>query len=522
MRRAMTLLVGLGISAASFSAACGDDNSATPSAGSANGRDAAASPSARDGAVAPSARDAAVAGSTASTTGAASASGHSAGGLTLRADVQPVLRAQDALPSTFIPPYRSCVEPLDGKPGAGPDGKVCTNVAISGATEPGRYFPDYGSCDVVLTQRPFWSQPPAAESKPDDPRLDDGAYMTELAWVTQEIEAQGCVCCHDSKQLGKQAGEWDIRQGPLWLDSLSDSGLALFAGLADSSSLGAYAAEDNNGFERDLTGIMSTDGARMQKFMRAELSRRGISEAQARAVPPFGGPIYQNRITKPTACGPGEGVEPDGSVRFRGGPARYVYVGSAESDNPGVPPNLDRPAGTLFRLDVLASAQPVAAGFVYGTTPDGAFQDFPESGPAAALTPGQTYHLTVLRDVGLPIANCLFRFGDEVQAVPEKPAADAAAMPSVSADGGVAIASDAAAGAQACTLPGGDAQGWGAPCKESVDCTCAAAYCALQPGKTEGYCSKTGCKEDPGICPSDWTCFDVSQFAAGQPSICTK
>ena len=27
--------------------------------------------------------------------------------------------------------------------GDGPDGQVCTNVAISGSTEDGRYFPDY-------------------------------------------------------------------------------------------------------------------------------------------------------------------------------------------------------------------------------------------------------------------------------------------------------------------------------------------------------------------------------------------
>jgi hypothetical protein len=95
------------------------------------------------------------------------------------------------------------------------------------------------------------------ESKPDDPRLSDEAYLAELAWVTEQVEASGCVCCHDSKVLGKQAGEWDIRLGPLWLDSLPDTGLALFAGLADSSTLGAYHPEDNNGFNRDITGIPS-------------------------------------------------------------------------------------------------------------------------------------------------------------------------------------------------------------------------------------------------------------------------
>src|SRR5262245_45690077 len=73
--------------------------------------------------------------------------------ITYRDDVTPVTNAEDALPGVFIPPFVDCREPLDGEPGMGPDGQVCTNVAISGSTEPGRYFPDYASCDVVLTQR---------------------------------------------------------------------------------------------------------------------------------------------------------------------------------------------------------------------------------------------------------------------------------------------------------------------------------------------------------------------------------
>ncbi|HEX5661826.1 MAG TPA: hypothetical protein VFX59_31760, partial [Polyangiales bacterium] len=272
-------------------------------------------------------------------------------GLTLRTDVEAIERADQALPGVFIPPYVSCEAPKDGKPGLGANGEVCTNVAISGSTEPGRKFADYASCDVVMTQRPFWSVPPWAESKPDDPRLSDQPYLDELAWVTSQIEATGCVCCHDSKVLGKQAGEWDIRLGPLWLDSLSDTGLALFAGLADSSVLGAYPPAENYGFNREITGIPSDDSARMQKFMLAELTRRGISEDEARAVPPFGGPIYANRVAVPTECGPGEGVAPDGRIVWNAAAARYVYVMRADSENPGVPPNLDLPEGTLFRLD---------------------------------------------------------------------------------------------------------------------------------------------------------------------------
>jgi hypothetical protein len=441
----------------------------------------------------------------------------SASALRYRADVTPVTRIEDAIEGTFIPPYVSCQAPVSGGPGKGPDGQVCTNVAISGATEPGRYFPDYASCEVVLTQRPFWSRPPAGESKPDDPRLQDAAYLAELAWVTEQVEATGCVCCHDSEALGgRQAGQWDIRLGPLWLDSLSDSGLALFAGLADSSVLGAYVKEDNFGFDRSITGIPTDDSARMQKFMVDELARRDISEAEARAVPPFGGPIYANRVAEPGPCEAGEGVFDDGSVRWKGGAARYVYVTAQDSDNPGVPPNLDLPVGTLFRLDVLPNAAPLPSGILYGSTPDGSFQAFPESTPAAPLERDRTYHLTVLRDVGLPIASCLFEY----------PAKEAAPPPVTTRDAGVADAGgDAASGSPAaggCVLAGGDALGFGAPCREDAECTCAADYCALMPGQSKGYCSKTGCDVTPSVCPTDYSCLDLSKFVAGQPAICTK
>lgn len=434
--------------------------------------------------------------------------------LRYRSDITPVTQVEQALEGTFIPPYVRCVEPPAGETGLGPDGQICTNVAISGATEPGRYFPDYASCEVVLTQRPYWPRPPAGETKPDDPRLVDQAYLAELGWVTEQIAATGCVCCHDSRT--RPAGQWDINLGPLWMDSLSNSGAALFAGLADSSVLGAYPSEDNLGFDRTAVGIPSTDPERMQKFMLAELARRGVSEDQARAVPPFGGPIYANKVAVPERCEPGEGVLADQTVRWKGGPARYVYVMSKDSDNPGVPPNLDLPDGTLFRLDVLPSEPPVASGFAYGSTPEGSFQAFPEENPAQPLELGTTYHLTVLRDVGLPVANCLFEYGSEPVVV-TPPAVDAG--PASDRDGGVAVAD--AAGAS-CSLAGGDPSGFGAPCRESSECTCEASYCALMPGQTRGYCSKTGCDADEALCPTDWTCLDLSAFAPGQPAICTK
>ena len=85
-------------------------------------------------------------------------------------------RRADAQDDVFIPPFEQCMDPLPGDTGEGPDGQVCTNVAISGCTEEGKRFVDYADCDVVLTQRPFWPRPPAGESDPEDPRLEDDGY----------------------------------------------------------------------------------------------------------------------------------------------------------------------------------------------------------------------------------------------------------------------------------------------------------------------------------------------------------
>jgi len=483
---------------------------------------------------------------------------NAADGVTLRAAVQQVRRVEDAHANVFIPPYLDCREPLAGETGLGPNGQVCAQVAVSGCTEPGKLFSNYASCDVVRTQRPFWPRPPAAEPRADDPRLNDADFMRELSWVTTQVEACGCVCCHDSNGNAGQAGQWDIRRGPIWLDTLSDSGLALFVGLADSSVLGAYPPADNFGFDRTATGLPTTDTPRMKAFLEGELARRGISEEEAAAVPPFGGPIQANRVRKPGSCKEaGHGIAADGRVIFQGGLARYVYVLSLGSENPGVPPNLDLPVGTLWRLDVLASADALASGLVYGTTPPGSFQAFPEQAAAPALELGQSYQLTVLRDVGVPLANCIFNFGDEPSA-PKPPATvsgaagaagaaagaagtPATAGPAAGAAGaagasdtagaaGAAGASDSAGAAGsasaaqsgACALPAADGDGFGASCQSSADCTCKANYCALMPGQPQGTCTIQNCKTDPAVCPSGYSCFDLSVFGPDLPSICTR
>ena len=447
-------------------------------------------------------------------------------GSPLVGDPQAVTSVDEAMAGVFIQPFVDCREPLDGRPGEGPEGQVCTNVAISGATESGRYFPDYGSCDVVRTQRPFWERPPAGEPDPQDPRLQDAEYMAELAWAKAQVEASACTCCHDSRAADGRVGQWDIAAEPIWITTLSNTGLALFAGFADSSVFGAYPPETNNGFSRDQTGIPTDDPQRMSAFLRQEMEYRGISEDQARTVPPFGGPIYAASVAAPEECEPGQGVSMDGTIRWTGGPARYVYVLQEGSANPGVPPNLDLPDGTLWRLDVRADAPALASGITYGAEPEGSLQRMPAAAPAD-LEPGERYQLVALFDVGLPITNCVFTFGEvsEPQGPAPSEARDESASegePELEEEPTQSPEPEAGSGSEpgdgeACS-PGA---GFGASCTSDAECGCPeASYCAIMPGQAVGNCTATGCVDDPSVCPDDWSCFDISLFAPGQPAIC--
>ena len=312
------------------------------------------------------------------------------------------------LPGVFLQPFESCVEPLDGEPaGAGPDGTVCTNVAISGATEAGRSFTDYADCEVVFTQRPYYPVPPYGTTAEDDPRLEDEAFMAEVEWARQQVASTGCVCCHAIAPAPQGPSLWFIDE-PIWTDTVSDNGLALFAGWADSRSLGAYPATENNGFDRDDVGLPTTDIERMRAFIEGELNRRGLTREDASSIQPFGGPIYDQLVYTPEACTGRAGMDEAGLITWSGIPARYVYVLEADSENPGVPPNLDLPDGTLWRLDVPPDAQPIDSGIAYGVVPEGLTQRFPSEGAPAALVSGETYYLYVLLDVGVPLTRCLF------------------------------------------------------------------------------------------------------------------
>jgi hypothetical protein len=315
----------------------------------------------------------------------------------------------------FQPPILVCKDPLPGEPvGQSEDGKVCTWQMISGCTEPGRRFVDYASCEQVYTQRPYYPVPPGGDSKAPDPRLEDPAYVADLAWVKEQVVASACTCCHQKSITPSGAAVWDIEAEGNWVNTFSDYGLAFAGGFIDSSLLGAYPAPENNGFSRETTGIPSTDPARMASFFEKELAYRGLSPADYADWTPVPEVFYEQSIYEPKMCEAGDGVGADLTVRWAGGGARYIYVMEASAANPGVPPNLDLPEGTVWRLDVPPDQKPLASGEVrFGEVPQGMKQGFPESGPPAPLKPNTTYYIYASADVMVPITRCLFTFTGE-------------------------------------------------------------------------------------------------------------
>jgi hypothetical protein len=310
----------------------------------------------------------------------------------------------------FVPFEQVCVEPLAGEPAGASEGQVCTWQAISACTEEGREYTEYASCDPVLTQRPYVPYTITPTTSTDDPRLDDAAWVAELDWVTEQVSSCACVCCHSTEAAPNGPSGWYIEADPIWVDLLDDDGLAMLAGWVDSTAFGAFDAAQNNGFDRSTTGLPTSDIPRMQAFLEGELTRRGLSRADFADTPPFGGFLYDQLFYTPSACANGEGVARDGTVTWVGGAARYLYVLEADANSPGVPPNLDTPDGTLWRLDVSPDAEALASGVAYGTTPAGTTQKVPAGTEALALVPGETYYLVALRDIYQPATRCLFTY----------------------------------------------------------------------------------------------------------------
>jgi hypothetical protein len=99
--------------------------------------------------------------------------------------------------------------------------------------------------------------------------------------------------------------------------------------------------------------------------------------------------------------------------------------------------------------------------------------------------------------------------------------ADAAPQPSPEGGAAGSPSTDPAGAGGADSSPVcSDPSAFGDTCASSDDCRCDVSYCAIQPTAAEGICTRTGCVEDPGICPPTFTCFDLSVFDSSLPSIC--
>lgn len=315
--------------------------------------------------------------------------------------------------ATFQQPIRTCMAPKAGEaPGQGPNGQVCTWEMISGSTELGRDFGDYASCDRVRTQRPYYAAPTEADATRDDPRLQDPAYAADITWMKQQITSSACVCCH-STRAPEGTSNWYVDQPGNFLNGFYGSGLAMGAGWINSVGFGTYPPEDNNGFSRpteanpDQSIVPTTDPARMKSIFERELAFRGLTRADFADQPYAAGPLDEQRFYRPSRCERGEGVASDGTITWSGGGARYLYVLEAEANSPTVPPNLDLPQGTLWRVDVAFSDEPFKEAS-YGNVPSGASQRFPVDGSPAPLVSGRDYYLYVTADIAIPITRCLF------------------------------------------------------------------------------------------------------------------
>lgn len=327
------------------------------------------------------------------------------------------------LDDPFPMPELVCVDPLPGEPeGSSEDGQVCTWQIVSGATEEGRSFSDYASCDVVVRQRGYAPVPANSLADTPDPRMDDPSYTAELDWVRGQVRAGSCDCCHSSA-APQGAAVFDADFEGNMANQFTDRGLAMGAGWIPTVGFGTYAPEDNNGFERSslvdpyLSIFPTTDQGRMMAFFESELEHRGLKPEDFEGDSYGAGPLDTQLYYEPEACSSDEGIDANGLIRWLPGRARYIYVLEKGSLSPTVPPNLDLPEGLIWRVDLPADGSPVSSETVtYGEVPAGMTQVYPAEGAPAPLETGKEYYLYVTADVLYPISRCVFVAGAEAEA----------------------------------------------------------------------------------------------------------
>jgi hypothetical protein len=62
--------------------------------------------------------------------------------------------------------------------------------------------------------------------------------------------------------------------------------------------------------------------------------------------------------------------------------------------------------------------------------------------------------------------------------------------------------------------------GFGYACNAATDCPCGLDFCVIFGGQT--YCTKTGCQDDPSVCPQGYTCVDFGAYSPGLGPTCAR
>jgi hypothetical protein len=300
----------------------------------------------------------------------------------------------------------------DGSP------EICIWQHPAGTVPEGKKFSEVVSCDKARTLGPSWYIPPSLKVESSVSRLEDESFRTELEWLRGQVGSSACSCCHSSEISG-YASYFDIDAPGVWTDMLSMTAVVMAAGLADDHKyLGYLPPETNFGFDRELTMFATTDIPRMQAYFMAEFERRGGTDADIETAREQFRQINNTLFTPAVECGPGEGLDAEGRLVWKGGSVRQVYIQEVGSENPGAPPNMDRPEGTLWALYADEGQPNFESGTIIpGVIPAGGVQRTPEDDTVAPVfEDGKKYRLFVTPDllVGMN-ANCNFTFGEAAE-----------------------------------------------------------------------------------------------------------
>ena len=107
------------------------------------------------------------------------------------------------------------------------------------------------------------------ESEFNDPyatRLDD----PDLAWVTAQLAACSCSCCHHIGAVADHRWAWDF--APAWTDSATTDVLQTLTEPAEAEY--RIDGSKNNFFTVKELHLPTTDATRMKDFLTREIARR--------------------------------------------------------------------------------------------------------------------------------------------------------------------------------------------------------------------------------------------------------